>query len=117
MASWLHPEKKSNQNLLPPLRQKSRIPVRVTHLSSESERSLDEKALLHRDSERKLQNRRPSRIPIVVDEKKNKVDTKENLPVYVKIQGEEPLGKHSGMFFFQQLASFILFIQVLRIAI
>ncbi|XP_058941594.2 golgin subfamily B member 1-like [Pocillopora verrucosa] len=97
MASWLHPEKKSNQNLLPPLRQKSRIPVRVTHLSSESKGSLDEKALLHRDSDRKLQNKRPSRIPIVVDEKKNKVDTKENLPVYFKIQGEEPLGKHSGI--------------------
>ncbi|XP_027060116.1 centromere-associated protein E-like [Pocillopora damicornis] len=97
MASWLYPEKKSNQNLLPPLRQKSRIPVRVTHLSGESDRSLDEKALLHRDSDRKLQNKRPSRIPIAVDEKKNKVDTKENLPVYVKIQGEEPLGKHSGI--------------------
>ena len=89
----------------------------MTHLSSESDRSLDEKALLHRDSERKLQNRRPSRIPIVVDEKKNKVDTKENLPVYFKIQEEEPLGKHLGMFFSQQLASFILFIQVLRMAI
>ncbi|CAH3038755.1 unnamed protein product [Pocillopora meandrina] len=97
MASWLHPEKKSNQNLLPPLRQKSRIPVRVTHLSSESKGSLDEKALVHRDSDRKLQNKRPSRIPIAVDEKKNKDDTKENLPVYVKIQGEEPLGKHSGI--------------------
>ena len=53
----------------------------------------------------------------MVDEKKNKVDTKENLPVYFKIQEEEPLGKHLGMFFSQQLASFILFIQVLRMAI
>ena len=106
MASWLHPEKKSHQNQVPPLQKKSRIPVRMTRLSRESDRgSLSEneaanKARLQRISVSKLQNKRPSRIPIVVDERKNNVNTKGNLTKNVKTtRGEMPLGKNSGMCF------------------
>ena len=112
MASWLHPEKKSNQNQVPPLQKKSRIPVRMTRLSRESDRgSLSEneaanKARLQRISVSKLQNKRPSRIPIVVDERKNNANTKGNLTKNVKTtRGEMPLGKNSGMCFSIWLAS------------
>ena len=112
MASWLHPEKKSHQSQVPPLQKKSRIPVRMTRLSRESDRgSLSEneaanKARQQRISVSKLQNKRPSRIPIVVDERKNNVNTKGNLTKNVKTtRGEMPLGKNSGMCFSIWLAS------------
>ena len=104
MASWLHPEKKSNQNQVPPLQLKSRIPVRVTRLSREgnrrpsSENGAYNKARLERISVSKLQNRRPSRIPIPMDNRKNKVKVKDNLSKNVKTnRGEKLLGKNSGM--------------------
>lgn len=102
MASWLHPEKKSNQNQVPPLQQKSRIPVRVTRLSREgngrpsSENGAYNKAQLERISVSNLQNKRPSRIPIPMDDRKNKVKVKVNLSKNVKTtRGEKFLGKNS----------------------
>ena len=112
MASWLHPEKKTNQNQVPPLQQKSRIPVRVTRLSREgnrrpsSENEAYNKARLERISVSKLQNKRPSRIPIPMDGRKNKVKVKDNLSKNVKTtRGEKFLGKNSGMFLSILLAS------------
>ena len=112
MASWLHPEKKSNQNQVPPLQQKSRIPVRVTRLSREgnrrpsSENGAYNKAQLERISVSNLQNKRPSRIPIPMDDRKNKVKVKVNLSKNVKTtRGEKFLGKNSGMFLSIYLAS------------
>ncbi|XP_027060117.1 uncharacterized protein LOC113686671 [Pocillopora damicornis] len=102
MASWLHPEKKSNQNQVPPLQQKSRIPVRVTRLSREgnrrpsSENGAYNKAQLERISVSKLQNKRPSRIPIPMDDRKDKVKVEVNLSENVKTTREEKfLGKNS----------------------
>ncbi|PFX29083.1 hypothetical protein AWC38_SpisGene6134 [Stylophora pistillata] len=100
MASWLLPGKKSNQNhdVLPPLQQKSRIPVKIAHLSRESDGSLDKKVRLHKDSDKKLQNKLSSRIPIVVDKRETKVNTKDNLPKNVKTtRGEKAFGRDSGI--------------------
>ena len=105
MASWLHREEENDENRLPPLQQKSRIPVRVTRLSSDSDRSsssedeADKKGHLP-SSVNKLQNKRPSRIPIVVDQRKTKHGAEDNLPKNVKTAwGEKPLGRDSGIFF------------------
>ncbi|PFX29835.1 myosin-2-like [Stylophora pistillata] len=103
MASWLHPEKKRNQNLNPSLHRKSRIPVRMTRPSRESDRRFsskheaDSKARLQRNSVNKPQNKRSSRNPIVVREKKTKVDTKVGPAKIVKITGVgKPLRRDSG---------------------
>ncbi|XP_066014942.1 DNA ligase 1-like [Pocillopora verrucosa] len=104
MASWLHPQEKSDQNRLPPLQQKSRIPVRVPQLSSDSDRGsssvddADKKVNLQKDSGSKVQNRRSSRIPITTDERRSKVHTKVNLPKTVKTARKgKPTGKASDM--------------------
>ncbi|PFX32570.1 hypothetical protein AWC38_SpisGene2605 [Stylophora pistillata] len=82
MASWVHLEEKSNESRLPPLQQKSRISVRVTYLRSDCVRSCslkdegDKKERLQKGLEGKVQNKRSSRIPVIIDEKRTKVDTK-----------------------------------------
>ena len=101
MASWFSREVDGDEDRLPPLKQKSKIPVRVTRLSSDSDKSSssddegDRKRRLPRDSVDKLQNKRPSRIPIVVRPKKNKID-KKKFPV-ATVMGEKPLGRDSGI--------------------
>ena len=109
MALWLHPQEKSDQNRLPPLQQKSRIPVRVPQLSSDTDRGsssvddADKKVHLQKDSGSKVQNRRSSRIPITTDERRSKVHTKVNLPKTVKTACKgKPTGGVSGMFFSSQ---------------
>ncbi|XP_022803752.1 trichohyalin-like [Stylophora pistillata] len=104
MASWLRSEKKGNQEHIPPPQLKSRIPIRVTRLCSDNFRSssskdkANKKVRLQRDSESKVQNKRFSRIPIVVYDKKTKVDSKENLTKNFKTtKGEKPLGRDSGI--------------------
>ena len=107
MASWLNSrEFEGDENRLPPVQRRSKIPVKVTRLSSDSEKSsssedeTDKKRRLPRNSVDKLQNKQPSRIPIVVDQKKNKVDKKKKLPSNVTaIKGEKPLGRDSGIVF------------------
>lgn len=102
MASWLSQE--IEEDRLPPLKQKSKIPVRVTQLSSESDKSSssedegDKKQRLPRDSVDKRQNKRASRIPIVVTQKKNNSD-KEKLPMKNTANeiGEKPLARDSGI--------------------
>lgn len=113
MASWLRSEKKGgNQEHIPPPQLKSRIPIRVTRLcsnnfrSSSSKDKANEKVRLQRNSESKVQNKRFSRIPIVVDDKKTKVD-QENLTKNFKTTKEEkPLGRASGRLFFSITFSF-----------
>ena len=112
MASWLRPEKKDDQKHLPSPQLKSRIPVRMNRLcsdnvtSSSSKDKADKTARLQKDLGSKVQSKWSSRIPIAVNGRKNKVDSKDNLPMNFKtIQGGKPLEKDSGMFISQQLAS------------
>ncbi|KAL9986338.1 hypothetical protein ACROYT_G000475 [Oculina patagonica] len=103
MASWISCEFDNDEDRFPPLKQKSKIPVRVTRLSSDSDKSSSsedegvKKQRLPRDSVDKLQNKRPSRIPIVVSQKKNKIE-KKKLPVKnVATIKEKPLERDSGI--------------------
>ena len=90
MASWLSREISDGGKHLPPLKQKSKIPVRVTRLSSDSDKSSSsedeggKKPSLSKDS--------------VVGQKKNKIE-KDKLPVknVRAAMGEKPLGKDSGI--------------------
>ena len=120
MASWLRPEKKDDQKHLPSPQLKSRIPVRMNRLCSENVRSssskdkADKTARLQKDLGNKVQSKRSSRIPIVVNGRKTKVGSKDNLPMNFKtIQGGKPLGRDSGMFIPQQLASVSFFTEVI----
>ena len=104
MASWLNREISGDGNHLPALKQKSRIPVRVARLSGDSDKSsssddeADKKP--NKDSVEKLKSQRPSRIPIKVAQKKNKIE-KNKLPVknLRAVMGEKPLQRDSGMVF------------------
>ena len=106
MASWLSREISGDGKYLPPLKQKSKIPVRVTRLSSDSDKSSSseddgvKKPSLSKDSVGKLQSQRPSRIPIRVGQKKNKIE-KDKLPVknVRAVMGEKPSGRDSGIVF------------------
>lgn len=106
MASWLSREISGGGNHLPPLKQKSKIPVRVTRLSGDSDKSSssedegNKKPSLSKDSVEKLQSQRPSRIPIKVGQKKNKIE-KDKLPEknVRAVMGEKPLGRDSGIVF------------------
>ncbi|CAH3034410.1 unnamed protein product [Pocillopora meandrina] len=104
MASWLRPEKKDDQKHLPSPQLKSRIPVRMNRLCSDDVRSssskdkADKTARLQKDLGSKVQSKWSSRIPIAVNGKKTKVDSKDNLPMNFKtIQGGKPLEKNSGI--------------------
>ena len=104
MTSWSSREISGDGNHLPPLKQKSRIPVRVTRLNSGSDKSsssddeADKKP--SKDSVEKLLSQRPSRIPIKVAQKKNKIE-KDKLPVknVRAVMGEKPLQRDSGIVF------------------
>ena len=120
MASWLRPEKKDDQKHLPSPQLKSRIPVRMNRLCSDNVRSssskdkADKTAGLQKDLGNKVQSKRSSRIPIVVNGRKTKVGSKDNLPMNFKtIQGGKPLGRDSGMFISQQLASVSFFTEII----
>ena len=106
MASWHSREISGDGKHLPPLKQKSKIPVRVTRLSSDSDKSSSsedeggKKPSLSKDSVEKLQSQRPSRIPIRIGQKKNKIE-KDKLPVknVRAVMGEKPSGRDSGIVF------------------
>ena len=113
MASWLRPEKKEDQK---PPQLKSRIPVRMTRLCSDNVRSsssrdkADKTARLHKDLESKVQSKQSSRIPIAVNRRKTKVDSKDNVPMNFKTTRRgKPFGGDSGMFISQQVASISFF--------
>ena len=116
MASWLRPEKKDDQKHLPSPQLKSRIPVRMNRLCSENVRSSSSKDKADKTArlQNKVQSKRSSRIPIVVNGRKTKVGSKDNLPMNFKtIQGGKPPGRDSGMFIPQQLASVSFFTEVI----
>lgn len=106
MASWLSREISDDGKHLPPLKQKSKIPVRVTRLSSDSDKSSSsedeggKKFSLSKDSVEKRQSQRPSRIPIEVGQKKNKIE-EDTLPVknVRAVMREKPLARDSGIVF------------------
>ena len=116
MASWLRPEKKDDQKHLPSPQLKSRIPVRMNRLCSENVRSSSSKDKADKTArlQNKVQSKRSSRIPIVVNGRKTKVGSKDNLPMNFKtIQRGKPLERDSGMFISQQLASISFFTEVI----
>ena len=106
MASWLSREISDDGKHFPPLKQKSKIPVRVTRLSSDTDKSsssedeANKKPSLSKDSVEKLHSQRPSRIPIMVGQKKSKIE-KDKLPVknVRAAMAEKPLGRDSGIVF------------------
>ena len=106
MTSWHSREISGDGKHLPPLKQKSKIPVRVTRLSSDSDKSASseddggKKPSLSKDSVGKLQSQRPSRIPIRVGQKNNKIE-KDKLPVknVRAVMGEKPSGRDSSIVF------------------
>ena len=113
MASWLRPEKKEDQK---PPQLKSRIPVRMTRLCSDNVRSsssrdkADKTARLQKDLESKVQSKQSSRIPIAVNGRKTKVDSKDNVPMNFKTTRRgKPFGGDSGMFISQQVANISFF--------
>ena len=113
MASWLRPEKKEDQK---PPQLKSRIPVRMTRLCSDNVRSsssrdkADKTARLQKDLESKVQSKQSSWIPIAVNGRKTKVDSKDNVPMNFKTTRRgKPFGGDSGMFISQQVANISFF--------
>ena len=120
MASWLRPEKKDDQKHLPSPQLKSRIPVRMNRLCSDNVRSssskdkADKTARLQKDLGSKVQSKWSSRIPIAVNGRKTKVDSKDNLPMNFKTTRRgKPFGGDSGMFISQQVASMSIFTKVI----
>ena len=120
MASWLRPEKKDDQKHLPSPQLKSRIPVRMNRLCSDNVRSssskdkADKTARLQKSLGNKVQSKRSSRIPIAVNGRKTKVDSKDNLPMNSKTTRRgKPFGGDSGMFISQQVASISIFTEVI----
>ena len=120
MASWLRPEKKDDQKHLPSPQLKSRIPVRMNRLCSDNVRSssskdkADKTARLQKGLGNKVQSKRSSRIPIAVNGRKTKVDSKDNLPMNFKTTRRgKPFGGDSGMFISQQVASISIFTEVI----
>ena len=104
MASWLSREISDDGKHLPPLKQKSKLPARVTQLSSDSDKSSSsedeggKKSSLSKDSAEKLQSQRLSRVPIKVGQEENKIE-KDKLPAknLLTVMGEKPLGRDSGI--------------------
>ncbi|KAJ7376850.1 hypothetical protein OS493_031998 [Desmophyllum pertusum] len=105
MALVLSSGIEGDENRLSSVQQKSKIPVRLTRLNSDSGRrssSKDEteenQRLMLRDSEEKLQNKRPSQIPIVVGRKQSETDeNKLTKRLAASITGKKPLGRDSGI--------------------
>ena len=82
--------------------------------SSSSKDKADKTVRLQKDLESKLQSKQSSRIPIAVNGRKTKVDSKDNIPMNFKTtRREKPFGGDSGMFISQQVASISIFTEVI----
>ncbi|KAJ7376859.1 hypothetical protein OS493_032007 [Desmophyllum pertusum] len=104
MALMLSSGIEGDENRLSSVQQKSKIPVRLTRLNSDSGRrssskdETEENQRMLRDSEEKLQNKRPSQIPIVVGRKQSETDeNKLTKRLAASITGKKPLGTDSGV--------------------
>ncbi len=92
-----------DKNRLSPVQQKSRIPVRtVTRLNNDSGKSSSSKDKANKKqriqsdrSMEKFQNKRPSRIPIVVGQTNRK--TGKFAKIVIPVNDKRPLGKDSGI--------------------
>ena len=108
MASWPSGREIQGDNRirLPPVQQKSKIPVRMTGLSSDSDKSSstedesEKRRHFPRESVDKLGNKRPSRIPIAAAEQKKSNAEKTKVCKNKKlVEEQKPLEKHSGTVF------------------
>ena len=105
MASCLAGRENEGDNTirLPPGEQKSKIPVRMTRLSSDSDKNssseneTEKKQHLLRDSVAKLGNKPHSRIPLAVGKKKNSVDKKNLYKKLKPAQEQKSVVKESGI--------------------
>ncbi|KAJ7356227.1 hypothetical protein OS493_025980 [Desmophyllum pertusum] len=106
MASWLSGKIEGDENRPSPVQPRSKIPVRrVTRLNNDSGKSssskdeADQNQRMLRDSVDKLQNKRPSRIPIVVGQTNSKTgkDKLHKNVIAATLTGKRPLGKDSGI--------------------
>ena len=104
MALVLSSGIEGDENRLSSVQQKSKIPVRLTRLNSDSGRrssskdETEENQRMLRDSVEKLQNKRPSQIPIVVGRKQRETDeNKLTKRLAASITGKKPLGTDSGI--------------------
>jgi len=98
MASWFAGREIGSDNRvrLPPVEKKSKIPVRMTRLSSESNRSSSSADDIEKKPQFPRENMRPSRIPVVVEEKKSRADKKKPRKNMKPTEEQKPSGKHSG---------------------
>ena len=96
----------ANRNGLPPGQKKSKIPIRTTRLSSNSDGKLSSegatatKKHLSRNSVGKLGNKPPSRIPIKTECKKTSGRKKELGKNTKPVEGQKSSGKDSGILIF-----------------
>ena len=106
MASWPSGKKIGGDNRirLPSVQQKSKIPVRMTGLNSDSNKSSskedesEKRRHFPRESVDKLGNKRPSRIPIAAaEQKKNNAEKKKVCKNKKPVEEQKPLAKHSGI--------------------
>ena len=104
MASWLSGKIEGDENRPSPVQQKSKIPVRrVTRLNNDSGKSssskdeADQNQRMLRDSVDKLQNKRPSRIPIVVGQTNSKTGKDKLQKNVIAATFKRPLGRDSGI--------------------
>ena len=92
-----------NGNRLPTGEQKSKIPIRITRLSNNSNRKLflgiatEKTQHLRRNSVDKLGNKRPSRIPIKTECKKRSTEKKELHKNTKSAKDQKPFRKDSGI--------------------
>ena len=98
MASWFAGREIGGDNRirLPPVQKKSKIPVRMTRLSSGSDRSSSSADNKERKRQFPRENKQPSRIPVVVEEKKSRADKKQPRKNMRPTEEQKPSGKHSG---------------------
>ena len=99
MASSLSREIKGDKNRPFAVQPRSKIPVRRANpLNNDNEKRSsskdedDKKQRILRDSVEKLQNKRPSRIPVVVGRTHSKTDKN-----VISATRKRPLGRHSGI--------------------
>ena len=93
----------ANRNGLPPGQKKSKIPIRTTRLSSNSDGKLSSGAAtatkkhLSRNSMDKLGNKPPSRIPIKTECKQTNAEKKELGKNTKPVKDQISSGKNSGI--------------------
>ncbi|KAJ7357721.1 hypothetical protein OS493_023860 [Desmophyllum pertusum] len=104
MASWLSGKIEGDENRPSPVQPRSKIPVRTaTRLNNESGKSsslkdeADQNQRMLRDSVDKLQNKRPSRIPIVVGQTNSKTGKDKLHKNVIAATFKRPLGRDSGI--------------------